>query len=119
MENNITNIISNNPAIINDALLLKYSEGKATPEEQYAVEKYLNEAGLESDALEGINMVDNIQETTAITNNLKKHLHTITHKRKHNSHKKMLSYQGVIYLSIVLLIVLACLGYYFIKFKIK
>lgn len=37
--------------------LMAYVHGKLLPEEQYAVEQWLNEEGLESDAIEGLQLL--------------------------------------------------------------
>jgi hypothetical protein len=51
---------------LSDEKLMAYLEGKLTPAEQRDVEKWLADEGMESDALEGLNMLSSTETRIAV-----------------------------------------------------
>ena len=117
MDNNLKHIITNKPSLISDALLLKYSEGTAAPNEQYQVEQYLNEEAMECDALEGIELINNSNETKAITENLKAQLSKLANKKATLKNKRKYKENWLVYVVAISLFLLVIVGFYIVKIK--
>jgi hypothetical protein len=118
MDSNLKNIIQTSPQTIDDALLLKYSEGKANAEEQYLVEQFLNEDSIENDALEGIALINNTAETNAISDGLKAYIKSLIHKKKERKSKRTFKENWMVYVIAISLFLLVIVSYLVIRMKI-
>ena len=118
MDNNLQHIITTTPHLIDDALLLKYSEGKASADEQYLVEQYLNEEAMEADALEGITIINNPNETKTITENLKTQLKKLATKKSNHKNKRKYKENWLIYIVAISIFIMVIVGFYIVKLKL-
>lgn len=92
-----------------DRKIQDYLEGKLSPREQWEVELWLSEEGLESDAMEGLQQIKP-EETKASVQRIN---HRLNQQIRQNSRKKRMFYKDHKWVAIAMLIILmlALLGY--------
>ncbi|PQJ11567.1 hypothetical protein CJD36_007155 [Flavipsychrobacter stenotrophus] len=61
--------------------LTAYLDGQLTPEEQYEIEQWMSDEGMESDAIDGLKMLEP-NDTKVTVNRLNHNLHKTLHSRK-------------------------------------
>jgi ferric-dicitrate binding protein FerR (iron transport regulator) len=96
--------------------LLAYLEGRLPADEQHQVEQWLANEGMESDALEGLHglPVKDARSTVAHLNHLLQK--TIKHKKRK---RRQLADNKWAWLTIIIILLLAVLGYLVIKLGLK
>jgi len=97
------------------ALLLKYSEGTLTAEEQLILEQKIQESDFIKDAVEGVAAFNDTQKVQSFIDELNRQLkRQTTKKKKQKSRRKLPSMDWIIFAVIVILL-LSCLGYAVLK----
>ncbi len=115
--NNVNDILSTGSGKegrkpLSEEQLLAYLEGKLPPSEQYEVEQWLAEEGMESDAVEGLSMIKP-EETRQMVTNLNYTLNkTLVSKKK--KRRPPLSSQYTL-IAIIITLLLAAVAFAIIK----
>jgi hypothetical protein len=112
--NNEQNIF-NNKDNISETLMLKYLEGKASPEEQWQVEQALSQEGLEADAVEGLQQFNDKAQIQKSVSALQEQLHTITQKNRNRKKQRKFKDNPWNYIIVAFILILITMGYYIIK----
>jgi hypothetical protein len=106
----IENIL-NNEGELNEAILLKYLEGKLSREEAYAVEKHMAASDFVNDAVEGLGNFKSKKSIAIIVDELNNNLQQQTSKpKKRREKRKMKGLDGIL-ISVIIVLMLCMLGY--------
>ena len=107
MSDELKDILSNlNPGTEQDKLL-QYINRKLTDEEKHALEKNMANDEFMNDAVEGLEQVNNPAEIQDIVNRLNSKLREQVRSDKQKRHQRKPGIQSWLYISIVLIILLA------------
>jgi hypothetical protein len=118
MSDNYNNILQPNEhnEIISDELLLKYTKGEATPEEQYLVELHISNHEMEADAIEGITVyADKNNDIHKDVGALKENLQKMVAKNKERRLKRKWKDSTQSYVVAFILLLTAVAAFYLIK----
>jgi hypothetical protein len=113
----IKNILSGGPEEqggkkLSEERMLAYLEGKLSSAEQHEVELWLADAGMESDAMEGLQTLKP-DEIRVSVNHLNHHLRTAT--RKKNRRRKPLKTDQFTWIAIVIILFLVVLAFIIVR----
>ena len=111
MNENLKDILSNLNPDIDQETLLRYLQGKLSPEEQHKIEKGMMESDFDSDALEGLQGMKDKKNLTVLLQQLQKDLKKKTEKRKQRREKMRMKDQSWLYVSIIIIILLIIICY--------
>jgi hypothetical protein len=111
MKENLKDILSHLHSEVDQETLLKYLQGKLSAEEQHEVEKNLLDDPFEADAVEGLATIQNKQDISAFVNQLNRDLKKNTSPGKKWLFKREARLESWLLLSIILILVLAVIGY--------
>ena len=115
MSENLKDILSGlNPDIDQETLLL-YLQGKLSAEEQHRVEKYMMDNEFDAEALEGLESFKDKRTISQFVGQLNRDLKKRTDKNKRMRQKLKFSLEPWIIIAIVLILVLAVLGYIVVR----
>jgi hypothetical protein len=115
MSDELKDILSNlNPGTEQDKLL-QYINRKLTDEEKHALEKNMANDEFMNDAVEGLEQVNNPAEIQDIVNRLNSKLREQVRSDKQKRHQRKPGIQSWLYISIVLIILLAVISYFVIR----
>ena len=115
MSNNLKDILSNLNKDTEQDKLLEYLNNQLPEAEQHAVESNMNDDEFMSDAMDGLQQLENKKDLTAIVNQLNTGLKKQLDKRKKRKTKSAIGEQPWVYYTIVLLLVLIIVAYFVIK----
>lgn len=93
--------------------LLAYLEGKLSPEEQYEVETWLAEEGMESDALEGLQSLP-ANDTRKLVNRINYKLQNDLRKKRHQKRGYFADNKWA-WVAVLIVLLLAVLGYAMVR----
>jgi preprotein translocase subunit Sec63 len=111
MKENLKDILTNLNPEVDQETLLKYLQGKLSAEEQHEVEKSLVDDPFEADALEGLSAMENKQRITAMVAQLNRDLKKKTSRRNKWKLDRIVKLESWLLLAIVLILLLAVIGY--------
>lgn len=115
MNNDLKNILSNLNNDIEQQKLLEYLNRKLSEEEQHVLETQMNNDEFMSDAMDGLEQMKNADKVslavTQLNTGLKKHLEN--NKKRRN--KGAVMQDSWIYYTLILILLLAVIGYIVIK----
>ena len=115
MSNNLKDILANLNKDIEQDKLLQYLNNQLPEADKHAVETNLNDDAFISDAMDGLQQLENKSDIPSIVNQLNTGLKKQLDKRKQRKNKKAIAEQPWVYYTIVLLLVLVVVAYIVIK----
>ena len=92
--------------------LIAYLDGQLTPDEQHEMEQWLSDEGMESDAMDGLKMLEP-HDTKTTVNRLNHNLHKTLHSRKNKRRTAKTDTNTLI--AIVVIVLLALVAFLVIK----
>ena len=92
--------------------LIAYLDGKLLPEEQHEIEQWLSDEGMESDAMDGLKMLEP-NDTKTTVNRLDHHLHKTLHSKKGKRRQAKTDANSLI--AIIVIILLALVAFLVIR----
>ncbi len=95
-----------------DAQFMAYLAGELPPEDQHEIEQWLSEDGMESDALEGLSMLD-AKEARHSVNKLNQNLRKTLGNKK--SKRKQAKPEATSLIAIIVILLLAIVAFLVIK----
>lgn len=107
MQDNLKDILSNLSTDIDQETLLLYLQGKLSEEKKHEVEKMLADNEFASDALDGLQAFNDKRDVAHMVEMLNRDLKKKTERKKKRREKLNLPDQSWIYISVVIVIVLA------------
>jgi len=119
MNENLKDILSNLNPDIDQETLLRYLQGKLSPEEQHKIEKGMMESDFDSDALEGLHGMKDKKNLTVLLQQLQKDLKNKTEKKKRAKQKLQLKLEPWLIISLVIILILAVISYILVHQQIK
>lgn len=118
MDENLKDILSNlNPEVDQETLLL-YLQGKLTAQQQHEVEKKLIDADFESEAMEGLQQV-NDKKLGLVVDQLNRELRKRTEKKQQLKRKMQLRLEPWLIITVVAILVLIVISYLIIHFMTR
>ena len=115
MSNNLKDILANLNKDIEQDKLLQYLDNQLPESDKHAVETNLNDDAFMSDAMDGLQQLENKSDIPSIVNQLNTGLKKQLDKRKQRKNKRAIAEQPWVYYTIVLLLVLVVVAYIVIK----
>lgn len=119
MKENLKDILSHLHSEVDQDTLLKYLQGKLSAEEQHELEKALVDESFEADAAEGLSAIQNKESISALVNQLNRDLKKKTGRRKKWLFRQEAKIESWLLVTIVLILLLAVIGYLVIHFMAK
>jgi hypothetical protein len=111
MNENLKDILANLNPEVDQETLLKYLQGQLSADEQHELEKSVLNDPFEDDALEGLSAMKNKQEIMAMVAQLNRDLKKKTDRRKKWKLERVVKLESWLLLAIVLILLLAVIGY--------
>ncbi|HEX2847053.1 MAG TPA: hypothetical protein VHN59_10930 [Chitinophagaceae bacterium] len=111
MQNNLKDILSHLTTDIDQDTLLLYLQNKLSAEKKHEVEKQLADNEFASDALDGLQAFNDKQQVAYMVEMLNRDLKKKTERKKQRREKLKLPDQSWIYISVIIVIILAIIGY--------
>jgi len=115
MDNDLLNILPDNDNGIDNRKLMDYLEGKLTGEEKHAVEKWMADNDMASDAVEGLENMKEKKNLQQYVDQLNKNLQSQLQKKKQRKNKMRLKQYPWIYLTIVIILLLCIIGFFVLR----
>lgn len=114
MSDNLKDILSNLNPDVDQETLLKYLQGKLTPEQQHEVERSMLEDDFDTEAMEGLGQFSDNKKVELLLAQLKMDLKQKTEKKKRFRKKLELKLEPWIIITAVIILLLAVLSYFVI-----
>jgi hypothetical protein len=111
MSKELKDILSNLNKDIEQDKLLEYLNNELTQEEQHLVESSLNEDAFASDAMDGLQLMENRKDLTPMIRQLNKELKKKLAVKRSRRKRMKLPEQSWIYITVIILLVLVVLAY--------
>jgi len=115
MDDNLKDILSNLNKEIEQEKLLDYLNKNLAASEVHDLEKQMADDPFMNDAVEGLQQMRSTKDMQAYVQQLNDDLHKQLAKKKTRREKRKLKDQSLLYITIVILLVLAVVGYLMIK----
>lgn len=115
MSNNLKDILADLNKNIQQDKLLQYLDNQLPEADKHAVEANLNDDAFMSDAMDGLQQLENKKDIPSIINQLNRGLKKQLDKRKQRKNKRAIAEQHWVYYTIILLLVLVVVAYIVIK----
>jgi len=119
VKDNLKDILTNLNPEVDQETLMRYLEGKLSPEEQHEVEKNMVDEGFEADALEGLQQFSDNKKLQALVQQLNDDLKRRTAKKKQRRLKQKLELDNGLLISILLLLLLIVLAFFIIRSRMN
>lgn len=117
MEDN--NYILPNDNELDEALLMKYLEGKLSAEERHVVESKMADSTFVNDAVEGLESFSNKNDIQPYITDLNSQLKKHTRNKKGKRLKRKLPDMGWIITSLIIVILLCLMGFFVLRMHEK
>lgn len=111
MPDNLKDILSHLSTDIDQETLLLYLQDKLSEEKKYEVEKKLLDNEFASDAVEGLNAIQDKQQIAYMVEMLNRDLRKKTERKKKRREKMQLKEQPWLYISILIILLLIIISY--------
>src|SRR6476620_1076240 len=111
MNENLKDILSNLNPDIDQETLLRYLQGKLSPEEQHELEKGMMESDFDSDALEGLQSMKDKKNLDVLLHQLQTDLRKKTEKKKRAREKMDLKIQPWLIITLVIILIIAVISF--------
>lgn len=95
-----------------DDKLMAYLDGQLSPEEQHEIEQWMSDEGMESDAVDGLKMLEPA-DTRRTINRINHNLHKTLHQKKNK--RRQAKPDATALVAIVVIILLIVVAYLVIK----
>ena len=118
MPGNLKDILSNADEPINQDQLLKYLNGELQQTQKHNLEKLAIDDPFESDALEGLEELEDNERIKLIVDDLNRNLKKRTAKKIEKRERMRIKPQWTLYFSILILLIIVVLVYLFLHFRI-
>lgn len=115
MSDDLKDILSNLNKDIEQEKLLDYLNKKLSASEAHEVEKQMADDEFMNDAVEGLEQFKNKKDLSLLVDQMNRDLRKQTEKKKQKKEKRKLKDQPWLYISIVILLLLAVLGFFLVK----
>ena len=115
MKEELKDILSNLHSEVDQETLLRYLQGQLSAGQQHEVEKRLVDEGFETEALEGLQAIQNKKNIAGLVEQLNQDLKKKTTKQKEGRRKRDVKVEPWILIAIVLILILVVLGYLVIR----
>lgn len=115
MNDNLKDILSHLHSEVDQETLLKYLQGKLSAEEQHEVEKNVIDDEFEADALEGLQDFSNKAKIASLVEQLNQDLKKKTEKKNKRVHKRVVSVEPWLLITIVIILLIAVISFFIIK----
>jgi hypothetical protein len=115
MNNDLKNILLNLNQDIEQEKLLEYLNRKLTEEEQHLLETQMNSDTFMSDAMDGLEQIKNTDKVSLAVTQLNAGLKKQLESNKKRRNKGSVMQDSWIYYTVILLLLLAVIGYIVIK----
>lgn len=115
MSDNLKDILSNLNKDIEQDKLLAYLEKKLSAGEAHELEKQMAGDEFMNDAVEGLEQFSNKKDLALLVEQLNKDLKKQTAKKRRQKEKRKLKDQPWIYITLIILLLLAVVGFVLIK----
>jgi ferric-dicitrate binding protein FerR (iron transport regulator) len=115
MSDDLKNIFPTNRPDTDPAQLLRYLNNQMSPAERQAFEAQLNEDPFADEALEGLQELPAGTDISGITRQLNRNLREQIQQNKKAREKKQLQTPAWLYAALLLILLLAIIGYFVIK----
>lgn len=119
MSENLKDILSNLNTEIDQETLLQYLQGQLSADKQHELERTLLDNEFEQEALEGLQSFRDKKDVTQLVAQLNNELKEKTKKRNARRNKMKLRTDSSIWIAVVLVLLLVCIGYYIIYLATK
>ena len=119
MSDDLKNILSNLNNEIEQEKLLEYLNRKLSVQEQHELEKHLNDDEFMSDAMDGLQHLNNKTDVTLLVQQLNVDLKKQLDKSKRKNKRRTLKTDSSVYYTIAFLLILAVIGFVVIKMLLK
>ena len=111
MKENLKDILTHLHSEVDQETLLKYLQGKLSSEQQHEVEKNMLDDAFEADALEGLQTIQNTKQIPSLVDQLNRDLKKKTSRKKNWLFKKEARVESWLLLAIVVILLLAIIGF--------
>lgn len=111
MNENLKDILSGLHSEVDQETLLKYLQGHLTAEEQHEVEKSLQDDAFESDAIEGLETIENKQNIPTLVAQLNRELKKKTTRKRQWRIRRDAKLEPWLLFALVLVLLLAILAF--------
>lgn len=115
MSDEILNILSDNNPGLDANKIADYLNDKLPPAEKHEVEKAFSEAGIESDAIEGLQEFKSPKDAIALADQLNKKLQQQLAEKRNQKQSKKPSNLYWLYLAIILIVVIIVIAFFLIQ----
>jgi flagellar biosynthesis chaperone FliJ len=119
MKENLKDILSHLHSEVDQETLLKYLQGKLSADEQHELEMNLLDDPFEADAAEGLAAMENKQNIPLLVNQLNRELKKKTERQKKWSFRREAKLESWMLVAIVLILLLAVIGYLVIHYMVR
>ena len=111
MQDNLKDILSHLSTDIDQDTLLLYLQDKLSQEKRHEIEKILADNEFASDALDGLQAFNDKRQVAHMVEMLNRDLKKKTERKRQRREKLKLPDQSWIYISVIIVIILAIIGY--------
>lgn len=115
MNEDLLKILANSNKDIDNQKLMDYISGKLSAEDKHELEKQMVDSDFMGDAAEGLEQFKNKPALSAFVDQLNAGLHKQLDKKRRRKEKRKLKDQQWVYLAVIIILMLAILGYIVIK----
>ncbi|QEC42747.1 hypothetical protein [Pseudobacter ginsenosidimutans] len=115
MNRDLLNILSNSNKDIDNQKLMDYLAGKLSEQDKHEVEAWMLDNDFENEAIEGLLQVNGKKKIDNYVDQLNKDLNQYIQKKKNLREKRKIQEAPWVYISIVLILLLAVIAYIVIK----
>lgn len=115
MKENLKDILGHLNSEVDQQTLLKYLEGKLSPQEQHELEKRSLDDEFSADALEGLQDISNKAKVASLVEQLNKDLQKKTAKKKRWPHRRDASPPPWLLITIVAILLIIVISYFVIR----
>jgi hypothetical protein len=115
MNNDLKDILSNSNKDIDNQQLMDYLSNQLSKADIHAIEENMVEDEFMNDAIEGLQNIENKKDVQAYVEQLNNDLRKQIAKNKNRKEKRQLKDQPYTYFTIILILILAVLGFIVLK----
>jgi anti-sigma factor RsiW len=115
MSSDLLNILSNSNKDIDNQKLMDYISGKLSGKDKHEVEQWMVDNNFESEALEGLQMIEDKKDLELYVSQLNKDLNKYLQLKKQRRDRKKIKEIPWSYLAIVVVLVLIIIAYVVIQ----
>ena len=115
MSGDLLNILSNSNKDIDNQKLMDYISGRLSGKDKHEVEQWMIDNNFDSEALEGLQSVQDKKDLEAYVTQLNKELNQYLQQKKQKRDRRKIKEIPWVYLAIVLVLLLIIIAYFIIQ----